>query len=465
MNNMNGIVEYDGDIDTVSSKQMKDYGGNKCDVLDFEENKGIMRDKQDKRVENNDNNGINDVVEEECRAKNGVGNVDTENVNFYSARRINKKDNETVMEANREGFVKNTKEENDLFFVPTTLNEKDNKVGRYEVKDIMVDADKMCYFKFRNEEGISTISSRLGRPIKMDKMTVDMCKEGSGRLGFARFIVEINAKDEYPDKVEITYVDEFRNVKITKRVNEDGFVEVKNIRNTDDNNKGYYRSKGNKQQVRHDVGDKYVAKPKALNPKIVNGRNKDKGPEQISPKKIWKVSKNNVEELRKNKYAEAVERMEKDKGDSKDEENTEDPMNDIAECMSDNEINGLDNQLINDGNNGFMGTYLNAHAVFLPHMTSDHSPDIEDFVNIIEKEWKAPIKDCEMFKLAKRLKNIKIHMKNLSFKKGNLLKAKEASIIKEYNDAVKDEESSISQQAKIDWLKEKDGNNKFFMLC
>ncbi|GJX12064.1 hypothetical protein Tco_0201923 [Tanacetum coccineum] len=83
---------------------------------------------------------------------------------------------------------------------------------------------------------------------------------------------------------------------------------------------------------------------------------------------------------------------------------------------------------------------------------------------------------------------MKRHLKTLSWKNGNLydrvisweekvkviqckvdadpnnvgLKEEEAEIMKEYNDDVKDEESFLCQQAKIDWLKEGDKNNKFF---
>ncbi|GKG27955.1 RNA-directed DNA polymerase, eukaryota, reverse transcriptase zinc-binding domain protein, partial [Tanacetum coccineum] len=46
-------------------------------------------------------------------------------------------------------------------------------------------------------KGISTISSRLGRPIMMDQKTSDMCKEGSGRLGYARVLIEVDAEKEY----------------------------------------------------------------------------------------------------------------------------------------------------------------------------------------------------------------------------------------------------------------------------
>ncbi|GJS26786.1 RNA-directed DNA polymerase, eukaryota, reverse transcriptase zinc-binding domain protein [Tanacetum coccineum] len=75
--------------------------------------------------------------------------------------------------------------------------------GKHGLNDIVVDKDEICFAKFKDEErmnlvieqspwmlfnvpleawstkGISTISSRLGRPIMMDKMTADMCNRGN----------------------------------------------------------------------------------------------------------------------------------------------------------------------------------------------------------------------------------------------------------------------------------------------
>ncbi|GJR10306.1 hypothetical protein Tco_0792958 [Tanacetum coccineum] len=42
------------------------------------------------------------------------------------------------------------------------------------------------------------------------------------------------------------------------------------------------------------------------------------------------------------------------------------------------------------------------------------------------------------------------------------LKKQEAVILKEYNTARKDEEKLLLQKEKIDWLSDKDKNNKFF---
>ncbi|GKC25428.1 RNA-directed DNA polymerase, eukaryota, reverse transcriptase zinc-binding domain protein, partial [Tanacetum coccineum] len=113
--------------------------------------------------------------------------------------------------------------------------------GRHGLKDSVVGANGMCYFKFKHEEGmnyvidqspwllnipleawsvrgISTLDRRFGRPIKMDQVTANMCRAGTGRLGYARVLIEINAADEFFEKIEINYVDEMKKVKSTKWV-------------------------------------------------------------------------------------------------------------------------------------------------------------------------------------------------------------------------------------------------------
>ncbi|GJY95061.1 RNA-directed DNA polymerase, eukaryota, reverse transcriptase zinc-binding domain protein [Tanacetum coccineum] len=119
--------------------------------------------------------------------------------------------------------------------------------GRYGLKDIVVDANNMCFFKFKDKEGmnyiieqspwiinllnvpleawsikgINAISSRLGRPLMMDKITSEMCKAGSGRLGFARVLVEVDVSKEFLEKNEINYVDGQEKVKMSKWVRVD----------------------------------------------------------------------------------------------------------------------------------------------------------------------------------------------------------------------------------------------------
>ncbi|GJR14147.1 RNA-directed DNA polymerase, eukaryota, reverse transcriptase zinc-binding domain protein [Tanacetum coccineum] len=125
------------------------------------------------------------------------------------------------------------------------------------------------------------------------------------------------------------------------------------------------------------------------------------------------------------------------------------------------------------GNNCFMGNFPNAHAMFLPHLSSDHCPAVlfipkmvrkkkkafkfanfiaekPEFLDIVKEGWNMEIEGCYMFKLV----DARPH--------DVVLKKEEARIMKEYSSAVQEEESFLSQQAKIEWLKDGDKNNKFF---
>ncbi|PWA70495.1 hypothetical protein CTI12_AA287770 [Artemisia annua] len=340
-------------------------------------------------------------------------------------------------------LLENTKEiGNKLFFVPTVVNGKGDEVvifddemvkegsekwkltvcgyfvgckmpvyelkyhlrrmwGKHGLKDIVVDNDEICYFKFKEVigmnavldqspwlvngkplvvqkwdpdvvivketpckipvwvrlfnvpleawsiKGISSISSRLGRPIMMDKMTAEMCNEGSGRLGYARVLVEISADKEYANSVEINYVDSELNNKEevedngkNKQMrgdagNKDGFNEFRNRKNKGENNGGGYNGQGNKQINRKmNYPVRYAYQPKEKGPQVTstekrvnteqlssNGSNvnsdgeSNKGKEKVvnpsvsesppSLEKVWKVSSENLKELKKsaNKYS------------------------------------------------------------------------------------------------------------------------------------------------------------------
>ncbi|GJU17368.1 RNA-directed DNA polymerase, eukaryota, reverse transcriptase zinc-binding domain protein [Tanacetum coccineum] len=91
--------------------------------------------------------------------------------------------------------------------------------GRYGLKEIILQ-NGMFLFKFKHEEGlesilkagpwmtvkgISSIASSLGKPLIMDKVTTQMCTEGIGRIRFARVLVEMNAKTDLKDRIEMCY--------------------------------------------------------------------------------------------------------------------------------------------------------------------------------------------------------------------------------------------------------------------
>ncbi|GKE58003.1 ATPase, F1/V1/A1 complex, alpha/beta subunit, partial [Tanacetum coccineum] len=69
-----------------------------------------------------------------------------------------------------------------------------------------------CWIKLYNVpletwivKGISAIASGLGKPLIVDKTTTRMCKDGTGNIGYARVLVEINADKEFKENIEICY--------------------------------------------------------------------------------------------------------------------------------------------------------------------------------------------------------------------------------------------------------------------
>ncbi|PWA74964.1 hypothetical protein CTI12_AA247570 [Artemisia annua] len=67
-------------------------------------------------------------------------------------------------------------------------------------------------------EGISALSSCLGKPIMMDDMTAKMCQFGNGKTDFARILVELDAKKVIKDSIRIEYTNKDASIKGTKEV-------------------------------------------------------------------------------------------------------------------------------------------------------------------------------------------------------------------------------------------------------
>ncbi|GJZ68954.1 hypothetical protein Tco_0632504 [Tanacetum coccineum] len=53
--------------------------------------------------------------------------------------------------------------------------------------------------------GISAIANRIGKPLIMDVVTASKCKQGLGLVIFAMVLIEVNAKKELTENVEIVY--------------------------------------------------------------------------------------------------------------------------------------------------------------------------------------------------------------------------------------------------------------------
>ncbi|GJS69721.1 hypothetical protein Tco_0702562 [Tanacetum coccineum] len=148
-------------------------------------------------------------------------------------------------------------------------------------------------------------------------------------------------------------------------------------------------------------------------------------------------------------------------------------------------------------NEAFIGGYHQAFVNFLPYLTSDHSAAMLVIPNgrskkikpfrfanyVVDKpEFLDIVNNCvngfAMFKLVKKLKNMKTHMNKLNWKHGNLfksakqlkedlkmaqkefdrypygavIKANEVCLLEKYMEAVEDEEKLLFQMAKVEWL-------------
>ncbi|GJR71586.1 RNA-directed DNA polymerase, eukaryota, reverse transcriptase zinc-binding domain protein [Tanacetum coccineum] len=79
-----------------------------------------------------------------------------------------------------------------------------------------------------SKEGISALSSSLGKPLIMDTMTTQMCKYGFGRLEYARVLVEFDVKKGFKEKIEVQYRNKENEVKGSKTVKDENVNVKKN---------------------------------------------------------------------------------------------------------------------------------------------------------------------------------------------------------------------------------------------
>nr|GEV53770.1 hypothetical protein [Tanacetum cinerariifolium] len=109
------------------------------------------------------------------------------------------------------------------------------------------------------------------------------------------------------------------------------------------------------------------------------------------------------------------------------------------------------------GNSGFLDLFGSCYARFLPYVTSDHCPAL---LVITDNE---PIKGYAMFVLAKRLKNMKRHLRDPNKKNRNvhekvkMLRTKLKKVQVEL-----DEERVLKQKAKVNWLTNSGHNSAYF---
>nr|GEX63206.1 ATPase, F1/V1/A1 complex, alpha/beta subunit, zinc knuckle CX2CX4HX4C [Tanacetum cinerariifolium] len=68
------------------------------------------------------------------------------------------------------------------------------------------------------KEGISALASSLGKPLRMDNVTAQICKDGKGRTDFARVLVEFHASKGFKDVICVQYKSKDNMIKGVKKL-------------------------------------------------------------------------------------------------------------------------------------------------------------------------------------------------------------------------------------------------------
>ncbi|XP_071741046.1 uncharacterized protein [Rutidosis leptorrhynchoides] len=135
-------------------------------------------------------------------------------------------------------------------------------------------------------------------------------------------------------------------------------------------------------------------------------------------------------------------------------------------------------------NNMFIDQFTNVVAIFQPYRISDHSPAVlqlpcevgrrrtpfrfsnylinhELFSDTVKEGWKMEVNGHAMFKLVKKV--LDQAQTDLDTRPVSPSARANATItLKEFNDAVLDEESFLKQKSKIKWLRVDDNNSSYF---
>nr|GEU49423.1 hypothetical protein [Tanacetum cinerariifolium] len=394
---MSGNVTVNEDVkeDSEMSTQMKVSDGSMgCDgddsnggkQSDVQEECRVEEENQKKSSMNSEESvgfsGGQEVTEsgDVVNSESGSGNVyctaannSVDNIINIQFGEFAKDSNEVPNRVNDVYYAKNVTKSlstygNKLYTIPTSVNSKGEEVVVFDEELEDVDkvwakrhssySDEMCFFKFKDEEGMKYVIGQSpwivnGKPPivqKWDPETViekeTPCKilvwirlynvpleawSIKGRLGYARVLIEVDAEKEYKEylkKIEINYVDSMNMVKMTKWptithlymvvASDDGDNWSWGSRGGDgdkggEGDVGWMRvmMRGGDDNGYGAVGWWLAGNPPATTPKKEEKRNatvnKDKKEENMTPpslEKIWNVGSKNMKELRKsaNKY-------------------------------------------------------------------------------------------------------------------------------------------------------------------
>nr|GEW37747.1 hypothetical protein [Tanacetum cinerariifolium] len=386
--------------------------------------------------------------------------------------------------------------DNELFLIPTSMKENGEKVVVFDEEIIKEESEK---WKFT---GISALASRLGRLIKMDQITVDMCKTEEENH---------NDKDPFIDKRLIA--DEFIKKKLqptceeTKNWSYDMINYFKNkweamerkdvemgvvkefrrmvvhsfqmdLRITAWNIKRMCKELKQKEACEYVFGrwiwmSNVVHSPTCC--RIVVGWNADKTDVMMvqNCKELWNVLNvhksivNNKAWVIMGDFNVTLKPTEHSNGSS----SMTIDMNEFYDVV--NKIEKLDRIMINDS---FIQQFDKANGVFLRYLVSDHNPNImsilkgipkksfrfsnyvadkEEFLDIVKEGWRHEMKGCHMYKVVQRLKLLKKPLNNLNWQNGNLFyrtKILKEKLIEAQEKVDFDPFNLAKNQAVVNWL-------------
>nr|GEX30445.1 hypothetical protein [Tanacetum cinerariifolium] len=330
-------------------------------------------------------------------------------------------------------------------------------------------------------KGISALASSIGKPIIMVDITAKMCAKGEGRLGFARVLIEIDAGKKIKNEIKVMYKGNAYHEGFSKILQEK-VKPTMTKNNVKENVEVPYNVVHNwKDVVKNNAG---------------GGKSKENDDERGSCSREGSSSiGSNVgtsilgEEM--NEWNDDMKRYYRDKKELIDAarliENEENVINE--NCGNINEVISKSKQYMLvlmetlDHKSKFYCTMIYASNSRMERKKLWRDLEIQRLSQqaILGSLW-------ETLVIVQKLKILKRDLKKLSWKKRNVFerakllrdkvkechrkvdslphdkKVKEEScrILKEYQEAIKEEYSLLCQKANVEWLKEGDKNTDYF---
>nr|GEY15066.1 hypothetical protein [Tanacetum cinerariifolium] len=311
-----------------------------------------------------------------------------------------------------------------------------------------------------SEIGLSLITTQIGKPITLDSYTSNMCVSSWGKSTYARALTEVSAENKLLDVLVIA-------IPIEK--------DKGHMLATIDIEYEWNPPRCATCLIFNHHTDKCPKLPKTTFVKNVNG---DGFVEVKKKKHKNKNRQHKVAGIRLSKPQPQLHYRRVEKDDSSKKVHSDTPQ--ILEISVSNSFGILDDD------NGEEDSSLKNEDVL---NFSDNDIDEEIHVGRGDKaEWDHYISGFHMYRVVKKLKNLKKPFRKLLYEKGDLhanvnrlhndldaiqtsldtdpfnvaLREKKANYIVEFNNAVLMEERFLKQKEKIQWLKEGDSNSAYF---